>query len=181
MDCMLIEIPEVDPTDGLYTVDDVLRLAPTRKYRFEVHGGVLRVMPPPAWRHQKIASRLERFFEDSGRVTCQGNGVKFDNHNFRIPDVLVLKRGAVVDEDSSVHAPDLFEILVEVVSPGTVDEDRLVKSKLYASADIPEYWLVERRPDGYVVLIGHRESDVAYSWDSEIALEELLAGGGGLG
>ncbi|MEV0561321.1 Uma2 family endonuclease [Dactylosporangium sp. NPDC050588] len=176
---VLVEIPGGDETDGLVTVDDVLRLAPNRKYRFELHEGVLRMMPPPAWRHQKIASRLERYFEDAGRSVCQGNGIKFNSHNYRIPDVLVLKHGVAVDEDSSVHPPDLFEIVVEVVSPGTVDEDRLLKSKIYASAGIPEYWLVERRPDGYVVLLG-RLRDGGYAWDREVALEELLAGGGGL-
>lgn len=176
---MLVEIPEGGRSDGLLTVDDVLRMSPSRGYRFELHEGVLRMMPPPAWGHQKIASRLERYFEDSGREACQGNGIRFNDTNYRVPDVLVLKPGVAVDEDRSVHHPELFEIVVEVVSPGSADEDHLIKSKIYASAGIQEYWLVERRPQGYVVLFG-RLQGAAYVWDGETDLEELLAGGGGL-
>jgi Uma2 family endonuclease len=177
---MLVEIPEGNRADGLLTVDDVLSMPPSRGYRFELHEGVLRMMPPAAWRHQKIASRLERYFEESGREVCQNNGIRFDDKNYRVPDVLVLKPGAVVDEDKSVHSPGLFEIVVEVVSPGSADEDRLIKSKVYATAGIQEYWIVERRPDAYVVAVGHLHGD-HYVQVREVELEDLLAGGGGLG
>jgi Uma2 family endonuclease len=177
---MLVEIPDGDRPDGLFTVDDVLRMSPSRGYRFELHEGVLRMMPPAAWRHQRIASRIEDYLEAAGREVCQNNGIRFDDQHYRIPDVLVLKSGVTVDDSLSVHPPGLFEILVEVMSPGSVDEDRLIKSKVYAAAGIEQYWLVEHRPEGYVIAFG-RLQGAGYVWDREMDLEELLAGGGGLG
>jgi Uma2 family endonuclease len=176
---MLIEVPIGDRSDGLLTVDDVLRMDPSGRFRFELHEGVLRMTPPPAWKHQKAAARLERHFEDSGRDVCRENGIEFDDHNFRIPDVLVVKRDAVVDEDRSVHPPWMFDVVIEVVSPSSFDEDELVKSKVYAKAAIPEYWRVHLRPEGYVVVIGQLQGG-RYVSVREIPLDELLAGGGGL-
>ncbi len=176
---MLIEIPLGDRPDGLFTVDDVLRMDSPRGFRIELHEGVLRMTPPPAWRHQKVAARLERHFEDSGREVCRGNGIEINDVNVRIPDVLVLKRDAVVDENVGVHPPWIFEIVIEVVSPSSVEEDRLVKSEVYAKAGIPQYWRVEQRPAGHLVVIDHLR-DGSYVTVREVPLDELLAGGGGL-
>lgn len=79
---VLIEVPMGDPTSGLLTVDDVLRMDPSGRFRIELHEGVLRMTPPPAWKHQKVAARLERHFEDSGREVCRGNGIEFNDRNW---------------------------------------------------------------------------------------------------
>ncbi len=176
---MFIELP-VSDSDGRFTVDDVLSVEPFRRFRIELHEGVLRRTPPPAWKHQKVASRLERYFEDAGRDACRENGIRFNDYNYRVPDVMVLKPDAHVDEDRSVHPPWIFEIVIEVVSPSSVDDDELVKSKIYAKAGISEYWRVELRAEGYVVLIDHLEGG-RYVPAREVPLDELLAGGGGLG
>ncbi|GAA3187437.1 Uma2 family endonuclease [Dactylosporangium siamense] len=178
---MLVEVPDGDELDdGLLTVNDVLRMPPRRGYRFELHEGVLRMTPPPAWKHQRAAYRIERFFDDAGRAMCHENGIRFDGRNYRIPDVLVLRQDVELDEERSVHPPEIFEILVEVVSPSSVEEDQLVKAKLYAKAGIPQYWRIEPRQAGYVVVIGHLQ-DGQYATVREVPLDELLAGGGGLG
>lgn len=41
------------------------------------------------------------------------------------------------------------DLVIEVLSPGTADYDRRTKYNLYASAGIPEYWIVD--PDGCVI------------------------------
>lgn len=175
---MLIQIPE-DASDGVFTVHDLLQLPETDRYQLELHEGVIRVVPPPKPGHNDVQLDLAFYFRARGRKAYTEMGVKFNDHSYRIPDVTVLRPGRTATAET-VQSPDIVDLLVEVVSPTSVEEDRLVKAKVYADAGIPEYWRVERAATGYVVVQG-RLHDGHYVPVGEVALEELLAGGGGLG
>jgi len=58
------------------------------------------------------------------------------------PDLVILRstRDHLVSDRGIEGAPD---ILVELLSPGTVALDRRAKQAAYARFGVPEYWLVE--------------------------------------
>jgi Uma2 family endonuclease len=61
------------------------------------------------------------------------------------PDVLYIESGrhAIVSERGIEGAPTL---VVEVLSPSTVQIDRVVKGQLYAKHRVPYYWIVDAEP-----------------------------------
>jgi len=102
------------------------------------------------------------------------------------PDVAVVP-GTVLDY-AQAH-PDTALLVVEVAA-SSLPKDRLSKSRIYAAAGIPEYWLVNlrdgcvevfRMPDGsarqyadrLVVRRGDRLSIVALP-DASVAVDDLL-------
>jgi Uma2 family endonuclease len=130
--------------DEGWTVDD-LDLLPEDGLRYELVDGTLRVSPPPPTPHNlaatELAARLISVLDRSWRVAAPGS-VRLDLHNRREPDVLVLRRGAAGLE----HTPPQDVLLaVEVMSPSSVTDDRLVKPSQYAQAGIPHYWRIEPR------------------------------------
>jgi Uma2 family endonuclease len=58
----------------------------------------------------------------------------------RRPDVLVFRRGA-----DRITAADVL-LAVEVVSPGSVRTDHVVKRGEYADAGIPHHWIIDPAP-----------------------------------
>ncbi|MEV4511321.1 Uma2 family endonuclease [Dactylosporangium sp. NPDC049525] len=175
---MDIAIPGIHLPDGLFTVDDVLALPETDQYRLELHEGVIRVVPPANPERQEVQLELAIYLRGLGRKVYTTIGIQIDQRSYRIPDIAVLRQGEAVTTDV-LQSPDLFDLIIEVVSPGSVDEDRLLKSKVYADAGIPEYWRVENTAVGRVVVQSHLEGG-HYRQVSQVALEKLLAGGGGL-
>lgn len=57
----------------------------------------------------------------------------------RRPDLVVTRRA-----DGLIRAADV-QIVVEVVSPGSVRTDHMVKRAEYADAGIPHYWIIDVR------------------------------------
>jgi len=173
-----IEIPGMHLPDGLLTVDDVLALPETDQYRLELHEGAIRVVPPANPEHQAVQFELAVHLRGLGCKGYNNIGVQIDEHSYRVPDIVVVKKGRAVTT-AVLQSPDLFDLIVEVVSPGSVDEDRGLKSTIYAKAGIPEYWRVENTATGRVVVQSRLEGD-HYVQAGRIALVDLLAGGGGL-
>ncbi|MFG2036862.1 Uma2 family endonuclease [Dactylosporangium sp. NPDC048998] len=160
-------------SEGL-TVHDVLwGINHEEGFLYELHEGALRMAPTAGYEHQRLGYRLCRHFDDRGREATQEVGIQFDQYNFRIPDVARLRPGVVPPPRGPV-APDLFDLVIEVESPTTRDEDRIVKPKVYAQAGIPEYWRVQAEPSGYVVHI-YRLEGVRYVETRVVPVEELFA------
>ncbi len=125
--------------DG-YTVAD-LEALPDDALRYELVDGALLVTPPPINRHDFAATELSHLLHAAvppqWRVLTPGS-VRFDNHNFRIPDLLVLLRLR-----AKYAEPDDVVLAVEVMSPSSVTTDRLVKPAQYAAAGIAHFWRLE--------------------------------------
>lgn len=128
--------------DG-WTVDDLADL-PDDGLRYELVDGSLHVSPPPTVRHDYVVGRLlivlDRVLSGSWRVV-PGGGIRFDARNYRQPDLMVVRMAAL---DSPLASPEDVLLAVEVMSPSSVTEDRLVKPAQYARAGIPHYWRLER-------------------------------------
>ncbi|MFB6694750.1 Uma2 family endonuclease [Streptomyces virginiae] len=68
--------------------------------------------------------------------------VPFDGDNEFCPD-LALAPAVEVARNLSAYSPDLIELAVEVVSPGSVRNDYEVKDRAYARRGIPHYLIFD--------------------------------------
>ncbi|MEU6705094.1 Uma2 family endonuclease [Streptomyces wuyuanensis] len=64
--------------------------------------------------------------------------IPFDDANEFCPDLAVIPR-AESEKNLSAYSPDLIELAVEVVSPGSVRNDYEIKDRAYARRGIPHY------------------------------------------
>ncbi|MFC0528130.1 Uma2 family endonuclease [Phytohabitans kaempferiae] len=138
--------------------------------RFEIDSGRLILIAPRTLWHADACHRVANL-----RPYAYGRqGMRISRTTVRCPDVMVLF--AEPDPDASCHDPADVAIVVEVVSPDTAVEDRVVKPRIYAGAGIPEYWIVDRHPtDPRDASVEHFKLGVsgAYQRIGQAALSEL--------
>ncbi len=136
------------PKQGDWTYEDYLRL-PDDGRRYEIIQGVLYVANAPSYDHQfsvlKIATKFEVWAE------TQKAGVvitaPFEVHLPGIakpvqPDILFIAKKRIPTPGTQIFegAPDL---IVEVLSPGSLRLDQHVKFGAYEQAGVREYWIVD--------------------------------------
>ncbi|MCP4696503.1 MAG: Uma2 family endonuclease [Gammaproteobacteria bacterium] len=136
------------PQSGEWTYSDYLRL-PDDGLRYEIIDGVLYMANAPDYDHQFTVSKLDRLL--GGYVDARQSGVvlvaPFEIHLPGIarpvqPDVFFIaaERQPRPGDKIFEGAPDL---IVEVISPGSVRLDRAVKFSAYERAGVREYWLAD--------------------------------------
>jgi Uma2 family endonuclease len=141
------------PSQGQWTYQDYAAL-PDDGNRYEVLQGVLYLAPSPGRWHQKASALISYYllvavqFARLGEVYTAPFDVVLDPKNTVQPDVLVVLNEHLdrLTERGMVGAPDL---VVEIASPSTVRNDLREKMDAYASAGVPEYWVVN--PDARTV------------------------------
>ncbi len=157
--------------------------------RTELIDGDIVYMAPMGSRHGGcIARLLEIFFDALGKratVTSQ-TPVRLNGQFEPQPDLLILKRRADFYTESHPQPQDVY-LLIEVADT-SIDDDRNVKSVLYARAGIIELWIVNipaelvevyRTPsaNGYESIQQFRRGDtispLAFR-DVAIAVDEIL-------
>jgi Uma2 family endonuclease len=134
------------PSDRPLTVAD-LDLTPDDGCRYELDDGVLVVTPPPIIVHQLVLHRLDRILAAACPAQFEllpGVGVLMDEHNYRIPDLVVVRATSLSLADRNVTRPPV--LAVEVASPSTAAYDRNRKKTVYAGFGIPNYWIVVPDP-----------------------------------
>jgi Uma2 family endonuclease len=163
------------PTAQGWTVDD-LDLLPDDGLRYELVEGTLRVSPPAPLPHNAVATelavRLHPLLGPEWRVIAPA-AVVFDRFNEREPDLLVVRRAGARGRHAS---PADVLLAVEVMSPSSRTDDRLVKPAQYAAAGIPHYWRIE---PAVPVLVTYALADDAYRetghHSDEVDLSEPVA------
>jgi Uma2 family endonuclease len=123
------------------TVDDVASLP--EDLFFELINGRFVLTPAALPIHQTIGLRIAYALEvncPKDMVVGFDQSVQVDNRNQPRPDVAVIRKEGV--NRSPVFGVDVL-LAVEVISPSSKTYDRQDKMKLYASAGIPAYWLVD--------------------------------------
>ena len=142
---LLTETPLAPPAElGPYRRPDYEALPD--EPRCELIFGRIYVSPSPSPLHQATLFALA---EVLARAAREGGGLQFvapldtflADHSVVQPDLLYISaaRRAILQERVE-GAPDL---LVEVLSPGTVRRDRGEKLVLYAQSGVREYWIVD--------------------------------------
>jgi Uma2 family endonuclease len=144
MDAMTI--PDVwSGQDRALTAADMENM-PDDEFRYELDDGVLIVSPAPSTLHQLAVARLTVLLSAAcpdGLVVLPGVGVNVSKFQHRVPDVAVVRAGAL--ESFFQETPP--ELVVEVASPRTRLYDRNRKKDIYQGFGIPAYWIVEPSRD----------------------------------
>lgn len=140
---MSVVLPE---KRGPWTVDDLYGF-PESHARIELVDGALVVTPSPSAGHQIVLSRLSPMlqtqFGDEFAV-LENLGVDMGT-SLRIPDLVVV-RVEDLDPRRDRLDPSTVVLAVEVVSPSSASQDRLVKPAQYAAVGIPAFWRIETTP-----------------------------------
>lgn len=114
--------------------------------RYELNDGVLELMSPaPTPAHQLVVMRIEHLLQSS----CGSDYIFFvspidvilSRHEVRQPDIVAVRhsRSDIITRRGIEGTPDL---VVEVLSSGSLKRDRQQKLRAYANYGIPEYWIV---------------------------------------
>lgn len=119
-------------------------------FRYELLNGILIRKGSPTIKHQrivrKIAFAFEKFLEQKpvGEVFSTPLDVVLDDHNAPQPDIFFVSKDKkyILDEEEQVviGTPD---IIIEILSPGSVKKDRITKKKIYERCKVPEFWMVD--------------------------------------
>ena len=136
----------------LLTVDEYLKMVDagilTEDDRVELLEGKIIEMSPAGKRHAAMVKRLTAlFYKILGEKVTIGiqDPVIAGRFSMPEPDVVLLKYRPDFYENALPQAPDV--LLVIEIADSSLDKDRRVKSPLYASAGIPEYWIIDLERD----------------------------------
>lgn len=121
--------------------------------RYEIIDGELYVSTSPHWHHQFVCLQIATQLDNWNKETRAGQanlapGVIFSDDNDVIPDLVWISNerlAATLDDSGHLHTAP--ELIVEVLSPGKVNErrDRELKLSLYSRRGVEEYWIVDWR------------------------------------
>ena len=130
---------------GGWTVDD-LDQWPESHVRVELTDGALTVSPSPSSVHQAVSGRLFAMLDNSAPddlAVTQAVEIRMARRTTRVPDLLVVR-----SDQPKRHwfAPAEVLLAIEIESPGSHAEDRVLKPALYARYGIPHYWRIELEP-----------------------------------
>jgi Uma2 family endonuclease len=146
--------------------------------RYELVRGELHQMNPPTVLHYRIVKFLERVLDQAiGEnldsdvwETFRDVGQRTKDNSSRLPDLAIMSR---VEADQLLQRTAVFQtpslLVIEVVSPSSVDEDYDEKLKEYQALGIPEYWVVDHEGLGAAKYIGFPKAPT-------ITVYELVAG-----
>jgi Uma2 family endonuclease len=130
--------------DEPFTVDDLERM-PDDGRRYELIDGMLIVSPAPGLPHQRVAfvlgTLLEAACPDDAVVFGTELNVRFSADSAMEPDVAVVRRPDA--EGARVWLTAVPMLVAEVLSPGSVLRDLMLKKGAYERFGVPSYWVID--------------------------------------
>ena len=126
---------------------------------YEFVDGELLLMNPPMGRHALIIRLIGKVLEaeierlDLDWLTLNDIGVRTALNRSRIPDLSVVTRTQIepyIDVSAVLATPPI--LVVEVVSPESVNRDYRFKRSEYAATGIGEYWIIDPEAKKVIVL-----------------------------
>jgi len=128
------------------TYEDYRHL-PNDGKRYEILEGELFVSPAPKTKHQIVSVNLAAILHSHvrkhklGRMLAAPADVVLSRTNVVQPDLLFISnpRLKILTEQNVQGAPDL---IVEILSEFTEEQDRTLKMQIYARHGVREYWLI---------------------------------------
>ena len=132
--------------EKVWTYEDYLGL--DDEVHFEIIGGRAIMSPSPELFHQQWVGDLFAIIRQHvkahklGKVYVAPIDVILDNENVVQPDLVFVStaNAGLLERRGVMGAPDL---VVEVISPGSLRRDRYDKRELYARFRVKEYWLAD--------------------------------------
>jgi Uma2 family endonuclease len=145
----------------VYSFEDYLKYEDETDNKHELVNGELKLVPPASgfqalilvFLYDLLRGEINRL-QQSWKVMPGTVGVRTAQNKSRIPDLVVLsaQQCQEIREMSTavLESPPL--LAVEIVSPGTVDDDYRYKRSEYAVREIPEYWIINPKEKKVSVL-----------------------------
>ena len=135
--------------------------------RYELIDGIAYMMSAPTINHQSISMELSRQFANfligkSCKVFAAPcdvclNGLSDSDDTVVQPDILVVCDDSKIDDKRCNGAPDL---IIEILSPASINHDRFRKLNKYLKAGVREYWIVDPEINDITVHILERDKYV---------------------
>lgn len=135
------------PKDRKYTYADYLTWDEVTRYEL-IDGVPYMMAPAPSPVHQEINVELIRQLANylHGKP-CKVFTAPFDvrlnaeegDDTVVQPDISVICDPSKIDERGCKGAPDM---IIEIISPSSINHDQFVKQDLYRQAGVREYWIV---------------------------------------
>lgn len=140
--------------------------ANSTQFRYELHNGFIKQMPPPTGDHELlIAFLIKQILLECARLSKPYDIPKMgfvqssESESAFLPDLLLLNRLNLVHESlwrskSTVSQASSIPLVIEVVSTNWRD-DYFTKLGQYEAIGIPEYWIVDYAALGGRKFIGN--------------------------
>ncbi len=135
-------------TPRYWTVDDVWALPDDPRHRYEAVDGELLVTPAPRTLHQDAVGELHVLLHAycretaAWRVRMAPSDVVVFGTNLVQPDLYLIRKRSGAEQHTSEKERSLPVLVIEVLSPSTARNDRVIKRGLYQRAGI-ECWIVD--------------------------------------
>lgn len=154
-----------------YTIEDIKKLP--EEQRAELINGDMYLMGTPSRTHQRIVLNTARHISDfieRNKGDCEVNIAPFavflSNHDYVEPDIFVLCDKNKMQEDGCHGAPDF---IIEVLSPGSAENDLYRKLVKYRAVGVKEYWIIDPVKRKVLVYVFSRmEIPETYTFESDI-------------
>lgn len=136
--------------EKLSSFEDYLTYDDGTDNRYELVDGRLEIVNPPTIGHMLISDFIRDILKaEIARLSLpwlcfQEAGVRTGFRKSRLTDVCVVSREQareLVDKSAVFETPPV--LVVEVVSPESVNRDYRYKRSEYAAVGIPEYWIID--------------------------------------
>lgn len=116
---------------------------------YELINGILMRRTSPILSHQKISWKLSHAFEafnlkkKIGSFFAAPTDVYLDDNNGVVPDISFVanERNFLIENGEYIAGPP--DLIVEIISPGSVKRDRVEKKELYERFSVKEFWLID--------------------------------------
>lgn len=155
----------VPALQGLWTAEQYLRLTDQTNHLIEFTDGVIEVLPMPTRTHQVIVALLYELLvaflrPRGGKVLFAPFRVQVAPRRFREPDLV-----ALLDAQDPRNQEAFWlgaDLVVEIVSQDDPERDTVEKPVDYATAGIPEYWIVNPLDEKITVLTLQGETYITH-------------------
>jgi Uma2 family endonuclease len=134
-----------------WTAADVRALADGQRHwpRYELLGGELLVTPAPTPLHQRVVAQLLILVapyvgeHSVGETFTSPADLELAAESITQPDLFVVPAGQLPADAPKWADVTRLLLAVEVLSPSTVRQDRVLKRDYYLSNGVDEYWIVD--------------------------------------
>lgn len=117
------------------------------KSRELIDGGFC-MTPSPTKKHQQVSRRIGFCLcqwveaKELGEVFYAPLDVVLSEYDVVQPDIMFISKEheKIAQENGVFGAPDL---VIEIISPGTAERDKVTKKHLYSKHGVREYWIVD--------------------------------------
>lgn len=130
-----------------------------KHYSEKIFGLDFRMPTMPTVNHNIVMGNIFCTFKEylrqkPGEAFFRGVDVHFDEDNTFVPDVMIVCNKDIIKPDGIYGAPDL---VVEVLSPSTARNDKIIKKAVYEKYGVKEYWIAD--PKGKTLEVYHLKAE----------------------